>query len=251
MQNSIHRTAIIGDDVKLGENNVIGANVIISGKVCIGSNNQIGFNTVITNNVVIGDNNIFTGLASVGSLGEMGTKGDIFLQDGNVSIGNNNVFREFVTINSPVRKVNTSIGDNCYFMARTHVPHDAGVRDNVVMATNSLIGGGTIVYNNAYVGLGSITHQWSDIGESAMIGLQAAVTKHVPPFCTVTGVPAKILKLNRTGLERRGYTKDVLDEVDQNFKAIIAGDYESQNELVVKIREFMLQYPECLKSFIK
>ena len=101
-----------------------------------------------------------------------------------------------------------------------------------------------------YIGLGSITHQWTDIGESAMIGLQAAVTKHVPPFCTITGVPAKILKLNRTGLERRGFTAEILDEVENNFKAIIMGDYDSQNEMVVKIREFMAQYPESLKSFI-
>jgi UDP-N-acetylglucosamine acyltransferase len=251
MKNNIHSTAIIGDDVKIGENNTIGPNVVIMGKVTIGNNNHFGVNTMISNNVIIGNDNRFVGLVSIGSLGEMGTKGDIFLENGNVIIGNNNVIREFVTINSPVRKETTSIGNNCYFMARTHIPHDADIRNNVVMATNSLIGGGTIIYNNAYIGLGSIIHQWTNIGESAMIGLQAAVTKHVPPFCTITGVPAKILKLNRTGLERRGLTSEVLDEVDQNFKAIIMGEYVSENEIVVRIREFMTEYPESLKSFYK
>lgn len=251
MKNNIHRTAIIGDDVKIGENNTIGPNVVIMGKVTIGNNNHFGVNTMISNNVTIGNDNRFTGLVSIGSLGEMGTKGDIFLENGNVIIGSNNVIREFVTINSPVRKETTSIGNNCYFMARTHIPHDADIRNNVVMATNSLIGGGTIIYNNAYIGLGSIIHQWTNIGESAMIGLQAAVTKHVPPFCTITGVPAKILKLNRTGLERRGFNSEVLDEVDQNFKAIIMGEYVSENEIVVKIREFMTEYPQSLKSFFK
>jgi UDP-N-acetylglucosamine acyltransferase len=251
MKNNIHPTAIIGDDVKLGENNTIGPNVVILGKVVVGNNNYFGVNTVITNNVNIGNDNRFFGFASIGSLGEMGTKGDIFLENGNVVIGDANIIREFVTINSPVRKNLTSIGNNCYFMARTHIPHDADVRSNVVMATNSLLGGGTIVYNNAYIGLGSITHQWTDIGESAMIGLQAAVTKHVPPFCTITGVPAKILKLNRTGLERRGFSTDVIDEVDQNFKSIIMGEYESQNEIVVKIKDFMSKYPETIKTFIK
>lgn len=251
MKNTIHSTAIIGDEVKLGENNTVGPNVVIMGKITIGNNNHFGVNTMITNNVIIGNDNRFVGSASIGSLGEMGSKGDIFLENGNVVIGNNNVVREFVTINSPVRRETTSIGNNGYFMARTHIPHDADVRNNVVMATNSLIGGGTIVYDNAYIGLGSITHQWTDIGESAMIGLQAAVTKHVPPFCTITGVPAKILKLNRTGLERRGFTAEILDEVENNLKAIIMGDYDSQNEMVVKIREFMAQYPESLKSFIK
>jgi UDP-N-acetylglucosamine acyltransferase len=251
MKNNIHSTAIIGDDVKIGENNTIGPNVVIMGKVTIGNNNHFGVNTMISNNVIIGNDNRLVGLVSIGSLGEMGTKGDVFLENGNVIIGNNNVIREFVTINSPVRKETTSIGNNCYFMARTHIPHDADIRNNVVMATNSLIGGGTIIYNYAYIGLGSIIHQWTNIGESVMIGLQAAVTKHVPPFCTITGVPAKILKLNRTGLERRGFSSEVLDEVDQNFKAIIMGEYVSENEIVVKIREFMTEYPQSLKSFFK
>jgi UDP-N-acetylglucosamine acyltransferase len=206
---------------------------------------------MINNNVIIGNGNKFIGAASLGSLGEMGTKGDIFLENGNVIIGNNNVIREYVTINSPVRKDKTIIGDNCYLMARTHIPHDADVRNNVIMATNSLIGGGSIIYNNAYIGLGAIVHQWTDIGESAMIGLQAAVTKHVPPFCTVTGVPAKILKLNRIGLERRGFTSEILDEVEQNFKAIMIGEYTSENEIVIKIKTFLDKYPESLKSFIK
>lgn len=251
MQNNIHSSAIIGSNVRLGINNTIGPNVLIQGNVTIGDNNLIGVNTMISNNVIIGNDNKFTGAASLGSLGEMGTKGDIFLENGNVIIGNNNVIREYVTINSPVRKDKTIIGDNCYLMARTHIPHDADVRNNVIMATNSLVGGGSIIHNNAYIGLGAIVHQWTDIGESAMIGLQAAVTKHVPPFCTVTGVPAKILKLNRIGLERRGFNSEILDEVEQNFKAIMMGEYTSQNEIVIKIKAFLNQYPESLKSFIK
>ncbi len=251
MQNNIHKTAQIGSKVKFGKNNTIGPNVVMDGDITIGDNNVIGLNTMILNNVSIGNGNKIVGASSIGSLGEMGTKGDIFLEDGKVIIGNNNTIREFVTINSPVRKEATSIGDNCYFMARSHIPHDADVRNNVVMATNSLIGGGSVVYNYAYIGLGSITHQWTDIGESAMVGLQAAVIKHVPPFCTVTGIPAKILKLNRTGLERRGFTVEVLDEVEQNFKDIIMGHYMSKNEIVITIGAFLEKYPEALKSFMK
>lgn len=251
MQNNIHSSAIIGNDVKLGVNNTIGPNVIIQGNVSIGDDNHIGVNTIIINNVIVGNGNMLAGSASIGSLGEMGTKGDVFLENGKVIIGNNNVIREFVTINSPVRKATTSIGDLCYFMARTHIPHDAEVKNNVVMATNSLIGGGTIVYDHAYIGLGSITHQWIDIGESAMIGLQAAVTKHVPPFCIITGIPGRILRLNRTGLERRGFAAELLDEVENNFQQIILGKYFSSNEIVIKICQFFEKYPSALRSFVK
>jgi acyl-[acyl carrier protein]--UDP-N-acetylglucosamine O-acyltransferase len=44
-------------------------------------------------------------------------------------------------------------------MARSHIPHDAHIGDFVTMATNSIIGGGCIVNDFAYLGLGSITHQ--------------------------------------------------------------------------------------------
>ena len=249
--NQIHKTAIIGPDVLLGENNTIGAYVILDGKISIGNNNIIGHNSVITNNVKIGNDNKIIGSASIGSLGEMGTKGDVFLEDGSVIIGNNNVLREFITVNSPVRKKYTIIGDNCYLMARTHVPHDAELKNNVVMATNSLVGGGSIVNDYAYIGLGSITHQWVDIGESAMIGIQAAVTKFVPPFCTVTGIPAKILKFNRTGAERRGFDIDILDEVENNFKHIINGVYVSNNPIIIIINYFIKNNKDTLNSFVK
>lgn len=249
--NNIHPTAIIGAEVKLGENNTIAAHVILDGKISIGNNNFIGPNTVITNCVEIGDNNRIVGQCAIGSLGEMGTKGDIFVEDGKVIIGNNNVLREFITVNSPVRKKYTAIGNNCYLMARTHVPHDAELKNNVVMATNSLIGGGSVAYDYAYIGLGSITHQWVDIGESAMIGLQAAITKHVPPFCTVTGIPGKILKFNRTGAERRGFTTEILDEVDANFRSIIQGNYNTDNPIIKTITNHLNNYPESLTSFLK
>lgn len=251
MENKIHSSAIIGNDVIIGKNNSIGANVIIEGNIKIGDNNFIGHNTIISNNVEIGDGNKIIGFASIGSLGEMGTKGDIFLEDGKVIIGNNNTLREFITVNSPVRKLKTAIGNNCYLMARTHIPHDAELKNKVVMATNSLIGGGSVAYDYAYIGLGSITHQWTDLGESSMIGLQAGVTKHIPPFTVVTGVPAKILKFNRTGAERRGFERDILDEVETNFVKIINNEYRSNNEIVFTIKKFIEQYPECLKSFIK
>lgn len=250
MANQIHPSATIDASVVLGDGNSIGPNVVIRGNIRIGDDNEIGSNTVIAHTVVIGNSNRIVGAASIGSLGEMGSKGDHFVDDGAVVLGDRNVVREFVTINSPVRKKITSIGNDGYFMARTHIPHDAIIADHVVMATNSLVGGGSIVSDYAYVGLGSITHQWIDIGESAMIGLQAAVTKHVPPFCIATGVPAKIMKLNRVGAERRGISAEVLDEIEANLRDIISGKFESSNEIVLKIRKFVNTHPDCMKPAV-
>ena len=150
-KNEIHPSAHISSDVKLGSGNVIGANVSIIGEVSLGNGNHIGPGSVIQNRVVIGDENQIYGPISIGSLGEMGTKGDSMPDHGVVKIGNRNTIREFTTINFPVRELETAIGDDCYLMARTHVPHDAVLGDRVVMATNSLIGGGCKVGDAAYI----------------------------------------------------------------------------------------------------
>ena len=211
LENRVHGSAYIGNDVQLGTGNVIGANVSIIGDVSLGNGNQIGPGTVIQNRVVIGDENQIYGPISIGSLGEMGTKGDSKPDDGMVIIGDRNIIREFTTINFPVRESKTVIGDDCYLMARTHVPHDAVLGDRVVMATNSLIGGGCKVGDSAYIGLGSLVHQWVNIGSGAMIGMNATVTAHVPPAVIVMGSPARITGVNKIGLQRRGFVDEDID----------------------------------------
>ena len=249
--NKIHPTAVLEGNVEIGKKNIIEANVVIEGTISIGDRNVIGAGCILKNNIKIGDDNNLIGNCSVGTQGEMGTKGDALPEGGIVIIGNRNLIREFMTINFPVRRKETRIGNNCYFMARTHVAHDCKVHDRVIMATNSLIGGGSIVYENVYVGLGSVTHQWKDIGESAMIGMQSANTKHIPPFAVVTGVPSKILRFNTAGAERMEFTEDIIKEAEKNFRNIIEGIYKSDNPIVRVIRVFLEKYPDCLSKFIE
>lgn len=252
MENYIHPTVYINPKTNfvIGKGNYIGPNVVIEGDTEIGDNNKIGPGNFFFNKIKIGSNNIFVGGSSFGSLGEMGTKGDSYNSNNLVIVGNFNTFREYITVNFPVRKKYTLIGDRCYFMARTHIPHDAEVKNYVVMATNSLIGGGCMVDDYAYIGLGSITHQWCNIGESAMIGLQAGNTKHIPPFIIVTGVPSRILKLNIEGAKRRGFSEMVIDEASVNLKKILANEYLSENYIVAKINEFILSNPDYLNKYI-
>lgn len=239
MGNNIHQTAIIGNNVKIGTNNTICENVIINGNVVIGDNNYIGPFSHISNNVEIKDGNKFFGQLSIGSLGEMGSKGDVFIEDGKVIIGSHNVFREFVTVNSPVRRKTTAIGNNCYFMARSHIPHDATIMNNVIMATNSIIGGGCIINDFAYIGLGSITHQWLTVGESAMLGMNSVNTKNIPPFSIVVGVPSFINGLNQVGALRRGFTKDEVTQSCIDMPDILAGIEPTSNPISISIWEFI------------
>ena len=139
--------------------------------------------------------------------------------------------------------------NNCYFMARTHLPHDVEVNNGVTMATNSLIGGHCIVDDYAYIGLGSTTHQKINIGECSMIGMLSANVKHVPPFSVVTGVPSKVLKFNKVGAMGRDIDEEIISEVEANFKKILLGKYSSDNPIIKKINTFREINPSFLKKF--
>jgi len=230
----------------VGTGNYFESNVFIAENVSIGSNNKFLNGTIIHNNVIIGDNNLFSNYSIVGSQGEMGLKGDIIPVDGKVEIGNNNKIREFVVISFPAKTLLTKVGDNNYFMARSHIPHDCIIGNNVVMAPNSVLGGLTQVEDYVFIGLGSSTHHGKKLGEGSMIAMQSANNKCVPPFMTVAGVPSKIKKLNRIGAARRGIDRYLLDEVEANLKEILNLNYSNpNNSIIVKIQDF-IQKNDCI-----
>lgn len=52
----------------------------------------------------------------------------------------------------------------------------------------------TIIGNDVWIGEGAMIKQGVTIGNGAVIGAMAMVTKDVPPYAIVAGIPAKIIK---------------------------------------------------------
>lgn len=91
--NKIHVTAIIGDNVELGENNIIYPYTVIglpgfirdadnaTGKVIIGNGNKIGAHTSIMigqeGTTLIGDNNLLMNYVNIGHDAEIGNNNEI------------------------------------------------------------------------------------------------------------------------------------------------------------------------------
>jgi UDP-N-acetylglucosamine acyltransferase len=191
MGNEIHPTAVLGRDVSLGDGNVVGAFTVILGPCEIGDGNWIGPNVAV------------------------GTPAQIRASDPTaqetfrgVRIGNRCVIREFATVHQGSERP-TTIGDDCYLMAGSHIPHDATLEAEVTLANYAQLGGHTWIGTGATLGLGVVVHQFSTIGGYSMVGMQAAVTQDVPPFALVTGVPAKLRGANRVGLSRMGLEESV------------------------------------------
>jgi UDP-N-acetylglucosamine acyltransferase len=173
----IHPSAMVHKDAVLGFGNIIHAGVIITSQVEIGNDNEIYPYTVIG-----------TDAEHRGFIGGTNQK---------VKIGDRNIIREFVTINNGTIQ-DTEIGNECYFLRGSHIGHDCLIKDKVTLSCNALIGGESVIFEGANLGLGAVVHQRQVIGHYSMIGMNSTVTKtsEILPFGKFVGSPAKWISDN-------------------------------------------------------
>ena len=183
-ENFVHHTAIINwKKVKIGKGNIIGPNVII------GTDAQHPY---------------------------LDSKGEII-------IGNNNTFREFTTVHllTEIKKI-TKIGNNCYFMALSHIAHDCNIEDEVIFSNNVTLGGNTYVMTKSQIGFNSTIHQNQVIGSFSMIGMSSVITKKMKiiPGYIYAGNPAKRIALNKIGIKKKNISKIDLKKEKIRFTSI-------------------------------
>ncbi len=195
--NEVHPTAIVHPSAKLGENVRIGAY------------------SVIHENVVIGDNTYISSHVSIGEEAEHSSdKFELHPRSAcpPIHIGKNVVLREFTTVTRPIQEV-TLIADNVYVMGRVHIAHDCRIEEGVVLSINVTLSGYTRVLRGANVGICVATHQFTTIGQYAMIAANATVVKDVMPL--VKYILGKELGLNQYAIRKwalplRGATLDLV-----------------------------------------
>lgn len=205
MANRIHPTAVLGPQVEIGERNTIGPYCVLQGPV------------------VLGDDNYLAAHVSIGGAAEV--RGHRFeptweeQYDGpGVVIGSRNVFKEFVAVNAGWATV-TTLGHDGFFMGHVHVNHDATVGDEVTMSGSVVAAGHVTIEEGANLGLGVVVHQRRTVPAGAMIGMQSAVTRDLPPFVVSMGVPARPGRLNTYRLDRLG----VEPEHHSRLSAVLLG----------------------------
>ena len=197
----IHPTAIIEEDVVLGEGCRIGAYAVIKRYTRMGARNRVHEHAVIG-----GDPQDFKFDPATVSATE---------------IGDDNVFREGVTIHRGSRPGSaTRIGSNCFFMALTHVAHDCNVGNHVVMVNNSGLSGEATVGDRAFLGGAVGVHQHCRIGRNAMVGMNSKLVQDALPFCITDGNPARARGLNLVGLRRAGFKADEIAALKDAYRLL-------------------------------
>jgi UDP-N-acetylglucosamine acyltransferase len=197
---SIHPTAIIEDGARLGEGCVVHAHAIVTRHAWL----EAG--VVVHPGAVIGGD-------------PQDLKFDPAVSSG-VHIGAGTVLRENVTVNrSTVANGHTVVGADCFLMACAHVAHDCVVGDHVVLANNVLLAGFVSMGPFAVVGGGAGLHQFTRVGESAMVGGLARISLDIPPF-VMAAERDEVIGLNLIGLKRRGLTREAVAELKECFREV-------------------------------
>jgi len=88
----------------------------------------------------------------------------------------------------------TIIGKGTKIDNLVHIAHNVEIGKNCLIVALTCLGGGVIIEDNSYVGIGASIRNQMKIGEKAFIGMGAVVVKDVEPGITVIGNPAKPMK---------------------------------------------------------
>lgn len=212
----IHPTAIVHPEAKIGPGVVIGPYSVIGPDVVIGDDTEIGSHVVLENRVLLGARNrIFHGAVIGTAPQDLKYEG----ADTSVVIGSDNTFREFVTVNIATDAGEaTVIGNTCLFMAYSHVAHNCVIGDNVIMANSVNLAGHVQVDTYAIIGGMTALHQFCSVGAHAFIGGLSRISKDVPPFVKVAGIPPIPAGINSIGLERRGFSPELVSHAKDAYR---------------------------------
>ena len=247
----IHNTAIIDRRAKISSNVNIGPYSIIGPDVEIEENTIIHSHVNLEGNTKIGKNNQIFPFSSIGTppqdLKYKGEKNKLI-------IGDNNRFREYVNINPGTEKGGglTRIGDNNLFMVYCHVAHDCNISNNIVLANNVQVGGHVIREKNAVVGESCAIHQFSRIGESAMIGGMTGVLSDVIPFGLSMGNRNNLMGLNLIGLRRSKVSNENIKKIQTMYEIVFKSKNFRENidslDLNLKNNEFIKKIINFINS---
>lgn len=226
-------TAIIGDNVTIGDNTKISDFVIIR------DNTSIGANCTIHPNAVIGEDPQ-----------DFSFKGE----ESFVEIGDNNTIREFVTIHKAAGEgAITSIGDNNYIMAYSHVAHNCKLHNGIIMANSVQLGGHVEIFDNAVIGGLAAIHQNCKIGRLSMFAGSSGTNKDIPPFFMYGGTPAIAVNVNSLGLRKAGLSSELRAEIFKAFKVIYKSELHNLKNIIPELERSLKNFDETreLIDFLK
>ena len=209
----IHPEAVIGENCEIGPFCYIDKNVVI------GDNNLIMNSVTILYGARIGNNNKFFPGAVISAIPQ-----DLKFHDEEttVEIGNDNTFRENVTVNrGTAAKNKTVVGSNNLFMEGVHIAHDDIIGNECIIGNGTKLAGEVTIDDKAILSANVLVHQFTRIGSYCMVGGGTKIPQDVLPYSLIAREPGAFCGLNTVGLRRRGFERNVIDNIHRAYQIII------------------------------
>ena len=216
---SVHATAIVSPEARLGRDVSIGPYAIIEEGTVIGDGCEIRAHAVVKRHTCLGSGNrVHEGAVLGGEPQDLSFRG----QETRLVIGDRNVIREGVTIHRSTKEGGaTVVGSDCFLMAYVHVAHDNRIADRAILANNVMLAGHVELGERAFLGGGAGMHQFCRAGRLAMVGGNAKVVQDCLPFTITDGHPARARGLNVVGLRRAGVTASQVRTLEEAYRLLV------------------------------
>ena len=237
----IHSTAIVSKSAQLGNDVSIGPYCIVEDDVVIGDGSRLTSSSRLGSGTVLGTNvQIFHG-AVIGTIPQDLKFGG---EKSKAVIGDDTVVREYATINRGTKAHGvTTIGKNCLLMAYSHIAHDCIIGDNVILVNSVNLAGHIEIDEYAIIGGVVPVHQFVKIGAHSMIGGGFRVQQDICPYALVGGYPLRVVGINSIGLKRRGFSTEVVRQLEKAFKILFFSKLNT-TQAVERIKDEIEIIPE-------
>jgi Acyl-[acyl carrier protein]--UDP-N-acetylglucosamine O-acyltransferase len=166
-----------------------------------------------------------------------------------VEIGDGTVIREYSTVNrGTAQSFKTTVGSRCLLMSYVHLAHDCHIGNGVILANGVQLAGHVTIDDRATVSGLSAVHQFTRIGRHSFIGGMSRVSKDIPPFLKAVGNPLKLYGLNSIGLQRNGFSDEIVLELKRAYRLFFRSDLnlsqamqraETELEMFPEVRELI------------
>jgi UDP-N-acetylglucosamine acyltransferase len=240
-ETQVHPTALVDESAELGEGVVVGPFCIVGPGVTLGARTRLSGHVVIERDTAVGED------CQISYGAVLGTDPQDLKYAGErtyLRVGDRTVVREYATLNRGTAASGlTQVGSDCMLMSYVHVAHDCRLGDHVILSNAVNMAGHVSIDDWAIVGGMTPIHQFVRIGQHAFVGGQSRISKDIPPYVKAAGIPLELYGLNSVGLQRRGFSKEVRDELKKAYRIFFASSHNTTQALA-RAREELRALPE-------
>lgn len=226
---SIHPTAIISKDAKIGRDVCIGPYAVIETDTNIGEVTEIRAHAVIKRYTTLDGASVIHEGAVIG-----GEPQDLSFKEceSYLRIGARCRIREGATLHRGTEPGSaTTVGSDCFIMACAHVAHNCRLGDRVILANNVALAGHVEIDDQAFLSGGVVVHQFCRIGRLAMIGGNSKIVQDCLPFVITDGVPGRACGLNIVGLRRAGFKSNEVQKLKDAYRVLLRSSLALEDAL--------------------